>query len=157
LTALTMTYDSIEDMPAADAKAISKTLQTLFIGFTQRNADLLTTVYADDVDWVNAFGSVKHGRKAVIAYLHGLFADQNFNDGALMAPPQNHLRRLTDDIVTVSSHLKIAGQGLVDGGSIPVRDNHSLHVLQKQTDGQWFIVSEIYMDANTQQSYAGHS
>jgi ketosteroid isomerase-like protein len=53
--------------------------------------------------------------------------------------------------------LRIEGQGLVGGGAIPVRDNHSLRILQKQADGRWLIVSEMYMDANTQQSYSGHS
>ena len=37
------------------------------------------------------------------------------------------------------------------------RDNRSLHVLQRQSDGTWPVVSEIYMDANRDQSYAGHS
>jgi ketosteroid isomerase-like protein len=57
----------------------------------------------------------------------------------------------------VSTHLRIEGQGLLGGGTIPVRDNHSLRVLQRQADGRWLIVSEMYMDANTEQSDAGHS
>lgn len=92
-----------------------------------------------------------------MAYLRGLFADANFNDGRMVAPPQSRLRRLTGDVVTVSTHLRIAGQGLVGGGAIPVRDNHSLRVLQRHAGGRWLIVSEMYMDANTQQSYVGHS
>jgi uncharacterized protein (TIGR02246 family) len=152
-----MTIDGIEQMPAPDAHAIGKTLNMLFTGFTGRDADMLTGVYSDDADWVNAFGSVKRGASEIVPYLRGLFADQNFNDGKLVAPPQNRLRRITNDVVTVSSHLRIAGQGLVSGGTIPIRDNHSLRILQKQEDGSWLIVSEMYMDANTEQSYAGHS
>jgi hypothetical protein len=57
----------------------------------------------------------------------------------------------------VSTHLRIEGQGLLGGGTIPVRDNHSLRVLQRQADGRWLIVSEMDMDANTEQSDAGHS
>jgi uncharacterized protein (TIGR02246 family) len=154
---MNLTLNGIEQMPAADARAIGQTLNTLFTSFTGRQADPLRSIYSDDADWVNAFGSVKRGVGEIVPYLQGLFADQNFNDGKLLAPPQNHLRRLTDDVVTVSSHLKIAGQGLVDGGTIPVRDNHSLRILQKQADGRWLIVSEMYMDANIEQSYAGHS
>jgi hypothetical protein len=46
------------------------------------------------------------------------------------------------------------GQGLVGGGTIPLRDNFSLRVLQRQPDGRWQIVSEMYMDARTDQTYA---
>ena len=55
------------------------------------------------------------------------------------------------------THLLIEGQKLLDGGVIDERDNRSLHVLQRQSDGTWPVVSEIYMDANRDQSYAGHS
>ena len=46
---------------------------------------------------------------------------------------------------------------LVDGGSIEVRDNFSLRVLQRQFDGRWPIVSENDNDANRESTYAGHS
>lgn len=157
MTDIQHTLEGIEQMQDADARAIRETLETLFAGFKGRNADLLTFVYSSDADWVNAFGSVKRGVYEITLYLRGLFADNNFNDGKLAAPPQNRLRRLTDDVVAVSSHLQITGQGLVGGGTIPVRDNHSLRILKKQSNGRWLIVSEMYMDANTQQSYAGHS
>jgi uncharacterized protein (TIGR02246 family) len=147
----------LEQMPSPDDRAIADTVGRLFNGFTRRDADALTQVYAADADWVNAFGSVKRGSAEIVSYLRGLFADANFNGGRLAALPQNRLRRLSSDVVTVSTHLRIEGQGLVGGGSIPVRDNHSLRVLQKQADGRWLIVSEMYMDANTEQSYAGHS
>ncbi len=57
----------------------------------------------------------------------------------------------------MSTHLLIEGQKLLDGGVIDERDNHSLHVLQCQSNDTWPIVSEMYMDANRDQSYAGHS
>jgi uncharacterized protein (TIGR02246 family) len=157
MTDMQLTIEGIEQMPDADARAIGETLETLFTSFTGRDAEPLLRVYSDDADWVNAFGSVKRGVGEIVPYLRGLFADDNFNDGKLVAPPRNCLRRVTADVVIVSSHLRIAGQGLVGGGTIPVRDNHSLRILQKQSDGRWSIVSEMYMDANTEQSYAGHS
>jgi hypothetical protein len=57
----------------------------------------------------------------------------------------------------VSAHLVIEGQKLLDGGVTDERGNHSQHVLQRQSDGTWPVVSETYMDANRDQSYAGHS
>lgn len=152
-----LTLDGIEQMPPADRRAIGETLGILLKSFAAREAEPLKRIYAEDADWVNAFGSVKRGAGEIVPYLEGLFADKNFNDGRMVAPPQNRLRRLSDEVVAVSSHLRIEGQGLVGGGAIPVRDNHSLRILQKQADGSWLIVSEMYMDANTEQSYIGHS
>jgi uncharacterized protein (TIGR02246 family) len=152
-----LTIDGLEQMPSPDNRALAETVGHLFSGFIRRDADALLPVYAYDADWVNAFGSVKRGAAEIVSYLRGLFADANFNDGRMIASPKSHLRRVTSDVVTVSTHLRIAGQGLVGGGAIPVRDNHSLRVLQRQADGRWLIVSEMYMDANTEQSYAGHS
>jgi ketosteroid isomerase-like protein len=59
---------------------------------------------------------------------------------------------LTPDVVLVSAHLKVRGQGLVGGGTIN-RDNFSLRALQRQNDGSWLIVSEMFQDANTETTY----
>ena len=63
------------------------------------------------------------------------------------------MRRVTDDVVVVSIRQQIYGQGRVGESAIPVRDNHSLHVLQKQADGRWLIVSEMFMDARQDETY----
>ena len=144
-------------LPAQDQQAIARTLQSLLQGFKQRDAAMLEEVYEADADWVNAFGSKKRGGKEIVSYLHGLFADANFNEGTLVAEPEITLRVLSEDIVTVTGHLRIRGQRLVDGGVIAERDNHSIRIVQRQPDGRWLIVSEMYMDANQEQSYAAHS
>ena len=87
----------------------------------------------------------------------GLFADQNFNDGRLAAPPASVLRPVTESVVIISTHLQVTGQGLVGGGVIGLRDNHSLHILQKQPSGQWQIISEMFSDARQDLSYINHS
>lgn len=149
--------DGLELFPAPDWAALLRTLRDLFNGFQRRDADLLADVYTADADWVNAFGSVKTGAAQILDYLRGLFADANFNDGELVAPPRSTLRRLGETVAVASTHLRIAGEGLVGGGVIALRDNHSLHILQKQPDARWQVVSEMYMDARTDQSYRGHS
>ena len=142
-------------LPARDQQAISQTLGRLLRGFTERNADALTGVYSADADWVNAFGSRKRGGAEIVAYLRGLFHDANFNEGKLVADPEIVVRVLSEDIVTVSGHLRVQGQRLLDGNVIAERDNHSIRILQRQPGGAWPIVSEMYMDANQEQSYAG--
>ena len=140
------------DLPAADQEAIGKTLLTLLKAFDDREAERLKGVYSDDADWVNAFGTVKRGRREIVDYLTGLFGDDNFNRGELAGPPETSFRVLTPEVVLVSAHLRIKGQGLVDGGTLD-RDNFSLRVLQRQQNGSWLIVSEMFSDANTEQTY----
>jgi uncharacterized protein (TIGR02246 family) len=149
--------NDISSLPQTDQDAIGATLISLLTGFQERDADKLTRVYSSDADWVNAFGSVKKGRDEIVEYLRGLFSDDNFNAGRLKAPPETTIRVLTSDVVLVSAHLQIEGQKLVDGGEIDERDNYSLRVLQRQPDGTWLIVSEMYNDANREETFKGHS
>lgn len=145
--------DDLSSLPQADQDAIGVTLTSLLTGFQERNADKLVDVYSADADWVNAFGTVKRGAAEIVEYLRGLFADSNFNAGNVKAPPETSFRLLTPDVLLVNAHLQVEGQKLVDGGVIEVRDNHSLRVLQRQPDGTWLIVSEMYNDANQEQTY----
>ena len=141
------------ELPPADQEAIGKTLLTLLKSFDDRNADPLRGVYSDDADWVNAFGTVKRGRDEIVDYLTGLFQDDNFNRGRPEGPPETSFRVLTPEVVLVSAHLRIKGQGVVGGGTLD-RDNFSLRALQRQADGSWLIVSEMFQDANTETTYA---
>jgi uncharacterized protein (TIGR02246 family) len=140
------------ELPAADQEAIGKTLLTLLKAFDDRDAEPLQGVYSDDADWVNAFGTVKRGRDEIVQYLRGLFQDDNFNRGELAGPPETSFRVLTPEVVLVSAHLQVKGQGLVGGGTLD-RDNFSLRALQRQDDGSWLIVSEMFQDANTETTY----
>jgi len=139
-------------LPQADQEAIGKTLLTLLKAFDDRDAEPLLSVYSDDADWVNAFGTVKRGRDDIVEYLRGLFDDENFNRGELAGPPETSFKVLTPEVVVVSAHLVVKGQGLVGGGTID-RDNFSVRVLQRQSDGSWLIVSEMFQDANTDVTY----
>jgi uncharacterized protein (TIGR02246 family) len=151
---LTMT-DPLEfaSLPRADQDAIAATLLALSSGFQTRDVTQLGNIYSSDADWVNAFGTVKKGSEQILNYLRGLFADDNFNAGTLEAPPEVTIRVLTPEVVLVSAHLRVASQKLVEGGQIPERDNRSLRVLHRQSDGTWPIVSEMYNDANREVTY----
>jgi uncharacterized protein (TIGR02246 family) len=144
--------NELSSLPQADQEAVGRTLLSLLSGFRERDAEKLVDVYSDDADWVNAFGTVRRGGREIVAYLRGLFADQNFNAGELSGPPESRIRVLTPDVVLVSTHLSVKGQKLLDGGSID-RDNYSLRVVQRRPDGEWRIVSEMYNDANTDRTY----
>ncbi|HSS24138.1 MAG TPA: DUF4440 domain-containing protein [Mycobacterium sp.] len=122
---------SFSELPPADQEAIGNTLLTLLKAFDDRDAEPLRGVYSDDADWVNAFGTVKRGRDEIVDYLIGLFGDDNFNRGEVAGPPDTSFRVLAPDVVLVSAHLQVKGQGLVGGGTLD-RDNFSLRALQRQ-------------------------
>ena len=74
-------------MPQADQEAIGRTLTALLTGFRNRDIDALQDVYADDADWVNAFGTVKHpagaatpGRRVVADRLRDVHGRQHRDD-----------------------------------------------------------------------------
>jgi len=69
--------EGIETLAAADRDQVLTALGALFSGFAARDVDMLTGVYSDDADWVNAFGSVKRGNLEIVNYLRGLFVDDN--------------------------------------------------------------------------------
>jgi uncharacterized protein (TIGR02246 family) len=146
----------LSSLPQADRDAIGVTLISLMTGFRQRDASQLANVYADNADWVNAFGTEKHGAHQIVEYLRGLFADANFEAGTLKAPPDVTIRVLTPDVVLVSAHLQVEGQKTIGGGAIGVRDNFSLRVLFREPGGEWRIVSEMYNDANQERTYEAH-
>jgi uncharacterized protein (TIGR02246 family) len=146
----------ISSLPQADQDAIGITLISLLTGFQERDSAKLVDIYTADADWVNAFGTVKKGGDEIVEYLRGLFDDDNFNAGTLKAPPETSIRVLTPEVVLVSAHLQVEGQKLVGGDEIEERDNHSLRVLQRQSDGKWLIVSEMYNDANRETTYKEH-
>jgi uncharacterized protein (TIGR02246 family) len=145
--------EEISSLPQADQDAIGVTLIALMTGFRERDVEKLVGIYSSNADWVNAFGTVRKGGEEIVAYLRGLFSDANFNAGQLKAPPETAIRVLSPDVVVVSAHLQVEGQKLVGGGEIEVRDNFSLRVLQRQADGTWLIVSEMYNDANREETY----
>ena len=109
---------SFSDLAPADQEAIGKTLLTLLKAFDDREAEPLLGVYSDNADWVNAFGTVKRGRDDIVEYLRGLFADDNFNRGELAGPPETSFKVLTPEVVLVSAHLQVKGQGLVGGARL---------------------------------------
>jgi len=144
----------VTDLPKADQDAIATTLISLVSGFRERDAEKLVGVYTDDADWVNAFGTVQKGGPAIVAYLRRLFADSNFNAGTVKGPPETSFRVLTPEVVVVSAHLVVEGQLLVGGKTMTDRNNFSIRVLQRQADGSWLIVSEMYNDANQEETFA---
>ena len=136
-----------EEMMSHDQEAIANLLRQQQKAFVERDAELMRGLYVDDADWTNAFGRTLKGEDNIIAYLKELFADENFTAGKVVGEPDVAVRSVGQDTVAAKIHTKVEGQRTVDGGTLPMRQNHSLKLIARQPDGSWKIVSEIYMDA----------
>ena len=135
-----------------DEAAVGDVLMKLARGFATNDVDGLDTLYAEDADWTNAFGTSLHGRDMIIRYLAKLFADSRFEAGRMVGEPQASIRFTGDGkIAIVKTYVEREGQQTVSGGELPVRRNHSLKVLEKR-HGCWLILSEMYMDARDEQT-----
>jgi uncharacterized protein (TIGR02246 family) len=137
-----------------DEAAVSAITSRLQHAFAAGNAQDLDDLYAVDADWVNASGTVGKGSAGITNHLRGLFADGGAA-GRPAGPPDLALRQVGADVVVVSVRTQIPGQRRLDGGETPVRENHSLHVLQRNPGSGWRIVSEMYMHARQDTTSAG--
>lgn len=142
-----------ESLDNSDAVAIETTLRTLLASFQGRDASVLREVYVENADWTNAFGTVLSGRDRIIEYLTGLFADPKFSAGRVSGQPEINIRSIGRDVVVAKTQVRVEGQKSLSGSTLPIRHNHSLKVLQRQLDGRWLIVSEMYMDARVDATY----
>lgn len=141
----------------SDEAMIGAVLERLYAGFSRRDARLIDGIYTDDADWTNAFGRRLIGNRAIVAYLTELFADSNFADGEMRGQPVFSFREAGKDAVVVRIYTEIEGQRTIDGGTLPIRRNHSLKVLVRQSDGRWQIVADMYMDARDEISHTSVS
>lgn len=137
-----------------EEQAIGEVLMRLARAFAGCDASGLDTIYAEDADWTNAFGTRRHGRDRIVSYLETLFADARFGAGRLVGQPEASIRFVGDGTVAiVCTYVEREGQQTREGSELAVRRNHSLKVLEKR-DARWQIISEMYMDARDEETLA---
>jgi len=135
----------------SEEAAVGEVLMRLGQAFARGDTAGIGELYAEDADWTNAFGTSRHGRDAIVDYLEKLFADKRFAAGRLRGRPEGSIRFLGHAVAVAKTYAEREGQETVEGGTLPVRRNHSLKVLEKR-DGHWRIVSEMYMDARDEET-----
>lgn len=136
-----------------DQQAVGELMMKLGGAFRSLDATGVAELYSEDADWTNAFGTSKKGAAEIADYLKRLFADEHFGAGKPVGPPQASMRFVTDDVCVVKTYLEREGQETSAGEKLAVRRNHSLKVFRREADG-WRIVSDIYMDAREDETFA---
>jgi uncharacterized protein (TIGR02246 family) len=137
-----------------DQQAVGELMMKLAEAFRSLDASGVEELYSEDADWTNAFGTSKKGAAEIAAYLKELFADEHFGAGKPVGPPEASMRFVSNDICVFKTYLEREGQETSSGEKLAVRRNHSLKVIRREQGG-WKIVSDIYMDARDDETFAG--
>lgn len=134
--------------PSSKAKskeAIGKQLTTMGEGFAKLDADLISSIYTSDTQWMNAFGDWKVGKDSIRKKLERVFASSGYQSGTSTSEPTAKIRIIKPGVAVAWTYEEIKGQEFPNGDVIPVRKVHSLSTFIKQ-DGEWLVEAQIFMD-----------
>lgn len=125
--------------------AVGAVIETWNQGWRVKDADMAAAGYAEDAEWINAFGMREHGRTAIAARLHEIFA-LPFVMNATSRVANQEIRFIQPDVAVVITKIERKGQRTSSGEELGVRHTSHQRVLHKQA-GRWRIVSHLISDA----------
>lgn len=106
--------------------------------------------YADDADWLNAFGVRFQGRAKILEFMAGMMKRPNMQ-GRKTTWEEPRIRFLRPDVAIAYRDYKTVGQNALDGRAMPERNTHGTWVLTKDA-GKWHISSQVISDSNAPQN-----
>ena len=129
-----------------DVRAITAIVERWSRAFPAGDAGLLADDYADDAEWINAFGVPRRGGAAIAAFLQegfgrGIWAAATFT----ASPPE--IRFLRPDVAVEHDLQGIRGQRTPGGAEHPERRTHHQRVLTKD-GGRWRVRAHLISDEN---------
>ena len=125
--------------------AIDALIETWNQGWRIQDAELAASGYAEDADWINAFGMRERGREAITAKLHEIFA-LPFVMNATSRVASQEARFIRPDVAIVITKVEREGQRTSSGEELGIRHTSHQRVLRKE-GGRWRIVSHLISDA----------
>ena len=129
---------------AEDEAAIRQIVANWDKGWKDFDAQIATRDYADDADWINAFGVAEKGRAEIQKYLAEIYTRAGIRSRKSL-PSTVSIRFIQPDVAVVSAFMETVGQKAENGNAYATRKTHSLRVMIKQA-GKWLIVSHQIMD-----------
>lgn len=147
--AQTKTEKSAPPKNAADEKAIQAMLAISGNGWAARDAKLASSVYAEDAQWMNAFGRRKNGKAEIEEFLKWLFShpgEKNTKSAdSTNAPRDPSIKFIRPDVAVIYSYREVIGQMSDSGKEMPKRKIHVTQIATKER-GKWLIANEVIMD-----------
>ncbi|MEL7835274.1 SgcJ/EcaC family oxidoreductase [Fodinibius sp. Rm-B-1B1-1] len=140
---------SVENTPTneSEKEAVGKVLGVMAEGFAKRDAEMASSIYSSEAQWLNAFGDWREGKEAIRKKLTKLFSSSEFNSGEMVGEPTGKIRILKPNVAVAWTYQEIKGQKYPNGDEVLLRKNHSLLLLLKK-DGEWIVEAQIFMDEN---------
>ncbi|MEE4211457.1 MAG: SgcJ/EcaC family oxidoreductase [Parvularcula sp.] len=129
-----------------DAAAVRRVLGILGQGWGAGDAEMVSSVYSDNAEWMNAFGQIRRGSAAIEEYLADLWDGEadDVAEGEQRDEQPISLRYLGDDVAIYHGVTKSRRAGALEGAGD--RRVHSTFVLEK-VEGEWMVVHHHISDA----------
>ena len=108
------------------------------------DASYLAGDYAEDADWLNAFGVRNKGSAKILAFMAGMVKRPNVQ-GRHTTWDEPKIRFVRPDVAIAYRDYRTVGHETLDGKEMPQRNTHSTWVLTKD-GGKWRIASQIIYD-----------
>ncbi len=132
------------EFDAKDEAVIRKALENWDEGWERFNAQLASMDYADDADWLNAFGVKKKGRAGIEKFLAEIFTRPDLKEARFKTTALS-IRFISPDVAVVYTDFEGVGQRTPSGKEMAKRQGHQIRVLTLTSD-KWLIVSHFIMD-----------
>jgi len=110
------------------------------------DASFLEGDYAEDADWLNAFGVKNKGSAKILAFMTQMVKRPNVQ-GRHTTWDEPSVRFVRPDVAIAYRDYRTTGHQTVDGKEMPQRNTHSTWLLTKD-GGKWYIASQIIHDDN---------
>jgi uncharacterized protein (TIGR02246 family) len=140
---------ALQSAPAdstADTTAIRAIVDHWRQAWDTFDASALRNDYADDADWLNAFGTRFKGSADILKFMTAVVKRPNVKDRRTTWEDPK-IRFVRADVALATRDYKTIGHRTPQGQEMPERHTHSTWLLTKQ-DGVWRIVSQVISDDN---------
>src|ERR1041385_4145278 len=110
------------------------------------DASILAGDYADDADWLNAFGVRIKGGAKIVEFVSKVVKRPNVQ-GRKTTWEEPVIRFVRPDVALATRDYRTIGHKTFDGREMPQRSTHSTWLLTKES-GKWRIASQVISDDN---------
>ena len=110
------------------------------------DASVLQGDYADDADWLNAFGVRIKGGAKIVEFVSKVVKRPNVQ-GRQTTWDEPVIRFIRPDVAVAYRDYKTVGHRTLDGKEMPQRNTHSAWFLTKD-ESRWRIASQVISDDN---------
>ncbi|HKV93355.1 MAG TPA: SgcJ/EcaC family oxidoreductase [Candidatus Angelobacter sp.] len=110
------------------------------------DASVLQGDYADDADWLNAFGVRIKGGAKIVEFVSRVVKRPTVQ-GRQTTWDEPVVRFLRPDVAVAYRNYRTVGHKTLDGKEMPQRNTHATWILTKDS-GKWQIASQVISDDN---------